>query len=99
VWLGAVAQSIAVNSAEPTPIIKMGGVGLNVSDSERSKKFYIDVLTMKVAFVAPVGDKGSEVVMSKRKARPRRAVHRFGEYRASAGAGEGRLRSSHHQHE
>jgi catechol 2,3-dioxygenase-like lactoylglutathione lyase family enzyme len=64
--IGTLAISTVARSAEPppAPIIKMGGVGLNVSDTERSKSFYKDVLMMKVAFVAPMGDKGSEVVMS-----------------------------------
>jgi catechol 2,3-dioxygenase-like lactoylglutathione lyase family enzyme len=64
--IGTLATSAVVRSAEPppAPIIKVGGVGLNVTDTERSKNFYMDVLKMKVAFVAPMGDKGSEVVMS-----------------------------------
>jgi catechol 2,3-dioxygenase-like lactoylglutathione lyase family enzyme len=64
--IGNLATLSDARSAEPpsTPIIKMGGVGLNVTDTERSKSFYMDVLMMKVAFVAPMGDKGSEVVMS-----------------------------------
>jgi catechol 2,3-dioxygenase-like lactoylglutathione lyase family enzyme len=62
----AVATSTIARAAEPprTPITKLGGVALNVTDTERSKSFYIDVLKMKVAFVIPVGEKGSEVVMS-----------------------------------
>jgi catechol 2,3-dioxygenase-like lactoylglutathione lyase family enzyme len=64
--IGAMTTSTIARSAEPphAPIIKMGGVALNVADSERSKTFYVEVLKMKVAFVLPVGDKGSEVVMS-----------------------------------
>jgi catechol 2,3-dioxygenase-like lactoylglutathione lyase family enzyme len=62
----AMTASTVARSAEPplAPIIKMGGVALNVTDTERSKNFYADVLKMKVAFIAPMGDKGSEVVMS-----------------------------------
>jgi catechol 2,3-dioxygenase-like lactoylglutathione lyase family enzyme len=62
----AMIASTIARSAEPplSPTIKIGGVALNVTDTERSKNFYVDVLKMKVAFVAPMGDKGSEVVMS-----------------------------------
>jgi catechol 2,3-dioxygenase-like lactoylglutathione lyase family enzyme len=63
--MGAMTTSNVAKPAEPsTTITRFGGVGLNVSDSERSKKFYVDVLKMKVAFVVPVGDMGSEVVMT-----------------------------------
>jgi catechol 2,3-dioxygenase-like lactoylglutathione lyase family enzyme len=58
------ASSSVLRAADTPPVIKVGGVGLNVTDVERSKRFYIDVLKMKVAMTVPVGDKGSEVVMS-----------------------------------
>jgi catechol 2,3-dioxygenase-like lactoylglutathione lyase family enzyme len=56
--------SMASSTQAAEPVIKIGGVGLNISDVERSKKFYTEVLTMKVAMTVPVGDKGSEVVLS-----------------------------------
>jgi catechol 2,3-dioxygenase-like lactoylglutathione lyase family enzyme len=64
--IGSMTASTFARSAEPphAAIIKMGGIALNVTDTERSKTFYVEVLKMKVAFVAPVSDKGSEVVMS-----------------------------------
>jgi catechol 2,3-dioxygenase-like lactoylglutathione lyase family enzyme len=64
--IGVMTTTAIACSAEPppAPIIKMGGVALNVTDIERSKIFYQEVLKMRVAFVAPVSDKGSEVVMS-----------------------------------
>jgi catechol 2,3-dioxygenase-like lactoylglutathione lyase family enzyme len=65
ILIAAMANPITARAAEPSAsITTLGGVGLNVTDSERSKKFYTDVLGMKVALVMPVGDKGSEIVMS-----------------------------------
>jgi len=63
--IAGIASPLAVSAAETgVSITALGGIGLNVTDSERSKKFYTEVLGMKVALVVPVGDKGSEVVMS-----------------------------------
>jgi lactoylglutathione lyase len=60
--LWAVAFAAPTSAAEPPPI-RVGGVGLNVSDVERSLKFYTEALGLKVAFRLPAQGPIQEVAL------------------------------------
>jgi catechol 2,3-dioxygenase-like lactoylglutathione lyase family enzyme len=46
------------------PLIKMGGVGLNVADMQRSEAFYTDVVCLKVAVRVPEHGPPMEIALS-----------------------------------
>ncbi|CAN5144316.1 hypothetical protein BH10PSE2_BH10PSE2_05920 [soil metagenome] len=45
------------------PLVRIGGVALNVSDIARSESFYVDVLGLKVALRVPSDDQPAEVAL------------------------------------
>ncbi|MDB6062582.1 MAG: hypothetical protein JWM78_2685 [Verrucomicrobiaceae bacterium] len=46
------------------PLIKMGGVGLNVADMQRSEKFYVEIVGLKVAIRMPFDGPPIEIALS-----------------------------------
>jgi catechol 2,3-dioxygenase-like lactoylglutathione lyase family enzyme len=46
------------------PLIKMGGVGLNVADMQRAEAFYTDVVGLKVAIRVPEQGPPMEIALS-----------------------------------
>jgi catechol 2,3-dioxygenase-like lactoylglutathione lyase family enzyme len=47
-----------------SPLIKMGGVGLNVADLKRSEKFYTEIVGLKVAIRVPNNEAPIEIALS-----------------------------------
>ena len=47
-----------------SPLIKMGGVGLNVADMQRSEKFYTEIVGLKVAIRVPSDEAPIEIALS-----------------------------------
>ena len=55
-WATAIAQTPIAPLAEDTKPLRVSGLGLNVSNLERSMKFYTDVLGLKVDSKVPGKD-------------------------------------------
>ena len=60
---GALACAAAAR-AEEAPALHVSGVGLNVTDIERSAKFYTEILGLKVALRVPAQGPTHELVLS-----------------------------------
>lgn len=60
----AAALAGGAASAQDAPALRVGGVGLNVADIERSAKFYTGILGLKVAMRVPAQGPTRELVLS-----------------------------------
>ncbi|MDB5424817.1 MAG: hypothetical protein JWQ29_2233 [Phenylobacterium sp.] len=60
----AATLSAGAAAAQSAPLIKMGGVGLNVSDMAKSETFYSEVVGLKVAIRVPAQGPPKEIAMS-----------------------------------
>jgi catechol 2,3-dioxygenase-like lactoylglutathione lyase family enzyme len=53
-----------IDAVSNAPLIRIGGVGLNVSDMQRSERFYTAIVGLKVAIRVPAEGPPKEIALS-----------------------------------